>query len=51
MVALGVILHKGSYFRGAVNILDFIILILNVAPIVVYFVINSQNNLRSNNNL
>ncbi len=39
MIALGVVFHKGSYLRGAFNILDFLILVSNIAPIVVYLIV------------
>ncbi len=51
MVALGVVLHKGSYLRGAFNILDFLILIFNIAPIVVYYVIERQLQANADPNL
>lgn len=44
MIALGVVLHKGSYLRGLFNIIDFFILVSNVIPIVVYFSLQLPEN-------
>ncbi len=37
MVALGVFLHRGSYFRGLFNVIDFIVTMTTLVPLVVYF--------------
>ena len=36
MIALGVIVHRDSYLRGAFNFIDFMVTILTLIPIIVY---------------
>jgi len=37
MTALGVFLHRGSYFRGFFNTMDFTVAVTNLIPILVFF--------------
>ena len=43
MIALGLIVHKGSYFRGLVNLVDFIVTLTSLVAVVVYFARRSED--------
>ena len=43
MIALGVIFHRGSYFRSFFNMIDFIVVVTSLIPLVYYGVVATRN--------